>query len=289
MRLTKLPIFLLLIIFFLSGCSMQKLAVRSMSGILENSLVALYEEPDLELAQKAIASDIKLLEGLIKTDPNNEKLLLMAAQGFGSYALGFIEDKNPDRAKNFYLRGRNYGLRILNKNKSYRKAEKSNLDEFEKTLKKFGRDDVPAIFWTAYNWAGWINLNFSDPAALADLPRVQLLMQRVIELDDSYFFGGAHLFFAINFAMRPPMLGGDLEKAKIHFDRCFELSNFQFLLPYVYFAQHYLTRQFDEEEFKYILQKVIAAPIDILPEHQFPNAIAQRKAKMLLERVDDLF
>ena len=101
--------------FLISGCSIQKLAVRSMSGILDNSMAALYEETDLTLAEQAIASDLKLLEGLIKTDSENDKLLLLACQGFASYALGFVEDTDPVRAKKLYLRGRDYGLCIYEK------------------------------------------------------------------------------------------------------------------------------------------------------------------------------
>ena len=170
-------------------------------------MAALYEESDLDLAEQAIASDLKLLEGLIKSDPKNDKFLLLACQGFGSYALGFVEDTHPDRAQLFYLRGRDYGLKILNKNQDFNLAMNGSIDQLESALKKFNKKDVPTLFWTANNWASWINLNFTDPQALADLPKVQSIMQRVIDLDESYFYGGAHLFFGTIYAVRPPILG----------------------------------------------------------------------------------
>ena len=45
------------------------------------------------------------------------------------------------------------------------------------------RGDVPPIFWTAYCWAGWIQSNMGSAKALGDLPRVEALMSRVLELE----------------------------------------------------------------------------------------------------------
>jgi hypothetical protein len=260
-----------------------------MSGILDNSMAVLYEESDLTIAEQAIASDLKLLEGLIRSDPNNEKFLLLACQGFGSYALGFVEDTDPDRAQVFYLRGRDYGLKILNKNQDFYRAINGTIDGLESALKKLTKNEVPPLFWTANNWASWINLNLTEPQALADLPKVQAMMQRVIELDESYFYGGAHLFFGTIYAVRPPLLGGNIEKSQQHFDRCFEFCQGKFLLPYVYYARYYATRTLDEELFTSTLNKIVATPADILLEQRLPNAIAKRIAKQLLEQMEDFF
>jgi hypothetical protein len=108
-----------LVISSLGGCSIQKLAVRSTFSILENSMAALNEEDDLELAEMAIASNLKLLEGLIRTDPDNSELRLMAAEGYTSYALGFIEAESPGRASQFYLRAKEYGITILKRNREF--------------------------------------------------------------------------------------------------------------------------------------------------------------------------
>ena len=274
---------------FINGCSIQRLAIRSMSGVLNNSMNALYEESDLKLAEPAIASDLKLLEGLLKGDPDNDNLLFLATQGFAAYALGFVEDIDPPRAQKLYLRGRDYGLQILMKNDEFKKAYHQNAESFKHSLQSFTQNDVPALFWTANSWAGWINLSFTNTQALADLPRVQLLMQRVIELDETYFYGGAHLFFGTIYAARPPLLGGDPEKAKFHFTKCFEQADNKFLLPYVYYAKFYVTREFDEELFRETLGKVINTPGDILLEQTLPNAIAKQKARRLLEQIEDFF
>ncbi|MFZ5515103.1 MAG: TRAP transporter TatT component family protein [Candidatus Zhuqueibacterota bacterium] len=282
-------LFISLMSFLLFQCSVQRLAVRSMSGILQDNLTALYEETDLVLAEQAITSDLKLLEGLIKSDPENEHLLLMACQGFSAYAMGFVEDTDPVRAQRLYLRGKNYGLKILSKHSRIQDALTGPIEKFQSVVTKFSKNELPALFWTANSWGSYINLNMDNPGALVDLPRVQLLMNRVIELDESYYFGSAHLFFATLYAVRPPILGGDLKKAAHHFDVCFKYADEKFLLPYAYYAKYYLTRQFEQEQFRNTLNKVLEAPEDILPGQQLPNAIAKQKAKQLLARETEFF
>jgi len=282
-------VFLCSVLLLISGCSIQKMAIRSLGDVLDNSMVSLFEEDDLELAEHAIASDLKLLEALIKTDPENDKLLLMASQGFASYSLGFVEDREPERAKSLYFRGREYGMKQLQQQGHIKKGLSDDMTSFGSELGKLDRSDVPILFWTAYNWAGMINLSMTDPQALIDLPKVQLMMQRVIDLDESYFFGGAHLFFATIYAIRPPILGGSAEKAAEHFKRCFTYADDKFLLPYVYYARYYATRLMDRELFESTLDKVINTPASVLPDQQLPNKIAQQKANRLYMEVDQLF
>jgi len=268
---------------------MQRWAVRSTQGILENGLEVMYEEDDLPLAEQAAASNLKMVEALIRSDPNNETLLLMASQGYSSFALGFVEDTDRQRARKFYARGRDYGLRILMHRKKFREAMDADLARFKAALQSFTRKDVPALFWTANGWGNWINLGLSDPEALAQLPRVRLLMRRVIELDETYFYGSAHLFFGALYGAMPKMLGGDPQKSKQHFDRCLQINGGRFLMTYVLYAQYYAVQIQNRQLFQSLLNKVVDSSLDILPEQRLANRIAQRKAASLLAKVDDLF
>ncbi|MEJ2535996.1 MAG: TRAP transporter TatT component family protein, partial [Calditrichia bacterium] len=109
---TKIALsFLFLII--MSGCSLQKFALKTTTGLFKYGIEALYEEPDLIIAEQAIASNLKLLDGFYIAEPRNKELLLMLTQGYASYSLGFVEDKSVERAQLFYLRARDYGLDLL--------------------------------------------------------------------------------------------------------------------------------------------------------------------------------
>jgi len=268
---------------------MNKIAVKATGSIIEYGIEALEEESDIVFAQESAPGNLKLLEGLIKADPENEKLLLSASRGFAFYSLAFIEGKDKERAKYFYLKGKDYGLNILKKNKQFNEALNKDVDSFNQALKVFVKNDVPALFWSGFSWGSWINLNLDSPEALVELPKVEFIMQRVLELDETYYYGGAHTFFGTAYGFRPPMLGGNLEKAREHFDKAGKIADGKFLLNYVYKARYYAVPIQDRNLFEAILQEVILAPPDILPEQRLVNEIAKVKAKEMLSQIDEFF
>jgi hypothetical protein len=87
----------------------------------------------------------------------------------------------------------------------------------------------------------------------------------------------------------PKVMGGRPERAKEYFDRAAELTNGKFLLTYVYYAKTYAVQIQDQGLFETLLKKVDDAPVDILPEARLSNTIAKRKAKLLRERINELF
>jgi hypothetical protein len=156
-------------------------------------------------------------------------------------------------------------------------------------LDGFKRDDVPALFWTANAWASYINLNIDDVRALADIPKVQLIMRRVLDLDETYYYGGPHLFYGILAASRAPTLGGEPLKAREHFEACLRINEHKFLLAKYFYARTYAVQVQDRELFCRCLQDILADSSDSLPELRLANKIAKKKACHLLARADDLF
>ncbi len=272
----------------LQGC-VQTLAIRTVGGILDYGFEAFNEESDLRLAESALGSNLKLLEALIKADPENAELLLLASQGYSAYALAFAEDDSAERGQTFYLRGRDYGLRVLSQKGAFRAAVNGSPDEFQRGLQSLSKSDVPAVFWTAFGWAGYINLARTDIEALAAIPKVNAMMEFVLENDPAYYYGGAHLFFGSFLATTPVVLGGRPEKAKEHFDKALALNGGGFLMSYVYYARTYAVQVQDKQLFESLLKKVDNASLDILPEARLPNAIAKRKAHRLRDIMNELF
>ena len=268
---------------------LQTVAVKSTTGILDQGMAAVFEESDLQLAEQAIGSDLKLLEALHKSDPENDHLLIVLTQGYTGYALGFVEDQDPERAKVFYERARDYGLQVLRKNKKFNAAFDEDPATFIQGVDSFSDDDVPDLFWTANAWGSLINLSIADPAVIADLHKVNAMMDFVLRHDEKFYYGSAHLYFATILATTPKMLGGNPEKAKEHFEKCLAIGEGKLLLVYVYYAKSYAVQVQDKALFESLLKKVDEASIDILPEQRLVNAIAKRKAKALLARESELF
>ena len=282
------PIALLLTSVFLAGC-FQTIAIQTMAGIMDYGFEAFNEESDTELAKEGLGSNLKLIEALIKGDPENEKLLLYASQGYNAYALAFVEDDSVERARPLYLRGRDFALRILTQKSSFKSGMNGNLEAFEKAVGSLTKEDVPAAFWTAFGWGSYINISRTDPEAIADLPKAEALMDFVRRTDSTYYFGGAHLFLGTIEGTMPAVLGGRPEKAKQYFETSLSIGGGKFLMTYVYFAKTYAVQVQDQQLFESLLTKVIDAPADILPSAKFPNAVAKQKARRLLARANELF
>jgi hypothetical protein len=285
---TRILLILGLTISFHS-CSLDRFVIRQSAALLDYGVLALFEETDLILAEQALAADIKLIEGMIKGDPENQRLLLLASQAFSGYTLGFVEDESPERAKQLYLRGRNYGFRALLGDTEYESVLKEPLDRFNNRISGIEKDDLEPLFWAAFAWAGWITLSLDNPRALIDLPKVQVMMQRVLDLDDSFFHGAAYLFFGSIWGSRPPMLGGDPEKAKQYFEKNLEITQGKFLLTHIYYTQYYAIKTMNEEIFDQLIKQVEETSPDVLPGFQLLNVIAKKKADILKERRENYF
>jgi len=124
---------------------------------------------------------------------------------------------------------------------------------------------------------------------VADLPAIQLLLERADELDPGYMYGVPPLLLGSFHAARPPILGGDPERARGYFTRATEVGGGKLLLAPVFEARYYARAVLDEELYAARLRAVLAAPVDIAPDIRLLNAVAQRKAADLLARQDEYF
>ena len=114
-------------------------------------------------------------------------------------------------------------------------------------------------------------------------------MQRVLELDETFYYGGAHMYFGVYYGSRAPSLGGDFDKSLQHFDRAREITGGRLLIPDLLQAQYLARQQFDREQFHRLLTGIVEAPEDLMPELGLQNQIAKRKAAALLEKEAEWF
>ena len=273
---------------FLSGC-VKDIAVSTVGAIVDDGFEAFTEEQDLAFAEQALPANIKLLDVMLKNDPENARLLRLGSEGYSSYALAFLEDTDPARARAFYRRGKEYGMRILRRDASWARALDGTLEDLTGRLAEADQEDVPALFWTAFGWGSEIYLSLTSPDAIADLPRAEALMDFVARTDSTYYYAGADLFLGTLYGSRPKMLGGDLEKSRRHFDRALRLNGGRFLMTYVYCARSVAVQSLDEALFDEMLAKVDAASLEILPKARLANQVAKRKSELLKSRKSDLF
>ena len=275
--------------FFLISCSIDKMVIDFAQPIVDGGITALFQETDTEFAQYAMAANIKLLEGFLITDPENSELLANAAMGFAAYSLGYLEDTEPERAKEFYIRSMNYGLKALRQNSDFAENENEHFQNFEASLDSFDEDDVPALFWTALAWGLHIRLNLDKPESIVLLSKSEALMKRVYQLNPSYFGGGPDIFFGVIECVKPPIAGGDPARGKAHFEKALKISNNDFLITKAFMAQYYCPAVFDEELFDQLSEEVLKYGNAKNINFNLPNALAKKKIRYLMTQKDDLF
>ncbi|MEE8209217.1 MAG: TRAP transporter TatT component family protein, partial [bacterium] len=110
-----------------------------------------------------------------------------------------------------------------------------------------------------------------------------------LELDETYYDGGPHLFFIVALSSRPAMLGGNLAKAKEHYERVVELTEGRFLLAHVLFAEYYAVQAQDKGLFVRLCKQVLASPPTTVPRRGLLNAVARQRATILLKDADAYF
>jgi hypothetical protein len=272
----------------LSGC-VQTIAVNTVGNIVDQGFSAFTDDTDLVFVKDALPGNIKLLEVLLKNNPSNEKLLMLTSEGYSSYALAFLEDSDPVRAREFYLRGKEYGMRILDQDRELAEALTGPVEKLKAVLAQRGRETVPGAFWTAFGWGNYIYLSLQNTDAIADLPRTEALMQFVADTDSSYYYAGADLFLGTLYGSRPRIFGGNPEISRQHFARVLRITRGRLLLAYVYEARSYAVQTQDQPLFEHLLNIVDSTSVDVLPEFRLGNAIAKEKAKVWRAKEPNLF
>lgn len=282
-----------LVLFPLSGCFPMKSArVASVALTLDDVARATARHSDPELVRAGTPAYLMLLGGLLEAYPENRRLHLAACQAYASYAAALPwKAESAARIQALYLKARNHGYRALPGEIGGRfpSTAEGDIESFTALLRRLGAGEVPALFWTTAAWAGWIGASQGRPEALADLPALEAAIQRLLELDESFHFGGPHLLMAVYLSAKPPVSERQLAQAREHFDRTFQLGGDQVLSARVMYAEYYARGIRDRRLFESTLRGVLEAPEGQIPELTLSNALAREKASSLLERTDEYF
>jgi len=262
----------LLALAALSGCSLNRAAARFTSGMIDGGLPSVFSQADTQYVRDAMPANLQLMEILLRNDPDNKKLLVNASQGFCGYALMFVEDESPERASGFYAKGEAYAARAL-KGAATTAANKS---------------DVPPLFWNTFCKALYINLNRDKPEVLAELPTLEPAIEKLLGLDPSYYHNGAQSLMGAYYSLRPRMFGGDPDKAKSHFELALKGEGGSFLMNRFLYAKLAAVAAGDQALFENLLNSIISAETRE-GETRLPDEVAKIKAKILLEKKDELF
>jgi predicted anti-sigma-YlaC factor YlaD len=284
----------------LAGCSIRKVAINKLGDALAEGGTTFASDDDPELIRNAVPFSLKLIESLLAESPRHRGLLLAAASGFTQYAYAFIQQDAEEaddrdvaagtalrtRARRMYLRARDYGLRGLELD--HPGFERTLRDNAENAVTSAVRRDVPLLYWTAASWGSAITLSKDKPELVAEQPLVEALIDRALALDEAWDSGAIHSFLISFEPARQGAEGDATERARKHFERAMMLSGGGQAAPLVALAESVSLAGQDRKAFISYLTRALAVDPDAKPQWRLANLMAQRRARWLMAKVDDL-
>lgn len=284
-----------------SGCSIRRYALNQAADALAGSGANFASDDDPELVKAAAPFSLKLMESLLAENPRHSGLLTAAAAGFTQYTYAFVQqdadEAEPNdlaaaealraRARRLYLRAKGYGLRGLEvKHSGFTRTLLANPKAAARVTTKA---DVPLLYWTAASWASAISLSKDNPEIVGQIPPMEALVDRALELDESYADGAIHNFMISYEMSRPGVAGDPTARARKHFERSVALSHGTDASPFVALAEAVTIQKQNLKEFESLLNQALAIDPDARPDNRLVNTVMQRRARWLLSRKSELF
>jgi phage anti-repressor protein len=278
-----IPIFLwALFVVALGGC-----AAMATQGLAHDLGLAILNQDDPATVRAGAPAYLLLLDGLIQNSPNDETLLMAGAKLYGAYSTVFVEENQ--RARRLSQKAKDYGRRAMClRQPAVCTVDGQPYEQFSQVAATIPARDLPELYTYATAWASWIQARSDDWGALADVPKVQVLLERVVALDDGFESGQAHVYLGVIDTRLPASLGGKPEEGRAHFEKAIALSKGRNLVAQVEYARRYARLVFDRKLHDRLLEEVVAADPEE-PGLTLSNTLAQEQARELLATADEYF
>ncbi|MBI9076204.1 MAG: hypothetical protein JEZ02_12400 [Desulfatibacillum sp.] len=290
----KLLVVASLVLAMMTGSGCIKTAVRtgvhlSAVPVMDMMMASLLDSPSSALLKDGMASNVLLVTALAEMDPANQGLLSKTCFLYTAYGM-MVEDQDPAYAVELYTIAKGYGMRSLQCDKAFAKgmAEGRKIPELTGAL---GEKYMETLCWTGLAYGLYLMQNMDDPMALMDMPDCVAMVQRSMDLDDTYMFGVGKAFMGGYYAMLPEFLGlgGGPDASKAMFEEARKVSDGKFLMVDVFEARFLSTYVDDQDRFDLLLNRVIEADSSALSGGEGLNDLAKVKAEYFLSIKDTLF
>jgi len=304
-QISYLLAFCACIVFLSSSCSINKLAINAVSNALtgSGSSDVFTSDSDPKLVGDALPFAIKMYEALLSVNPGHQGLMVTTGSLFVMYSNAYVHgpaemlpsdkwqerEEAMNRAKKLYLRGYEIlGNALNSKFNGFRKASVTD-GSLAAVLEKCKKEDAGTLYWAVAGGMAAYSIDVFDFELSGRIPAWTAMIKRAYELDPDY--GGASLdeFLIIFYSSLPEMMGGDKEKARLHFQRALEKTNGNSTSAYISYAQSISVPAQDYDKFTECLEKALAVDPNADPSTRLMTIINQKKAQWLLDNAYNFF
>lgn len=268
-----------------SGCA--SLASNVAGDMAGNLSAAILDQDDPELVRESLPAYLLLLDSMARDPKAGPAVVGAAARLYAAYAVVFVDD--PARAATLAARARGYGDRAA----CLASPAACNLKDvpypdLDARLATLEQSAAGGLFAGAVGSLAYVRTHSDDWQALAELPRIEAVLKRLLVIGDPADAGTVNGYLGILATLRPPALGGKPEEGRAYFEKAVELTGGRDLSVLVDFARSYARLVYDRELHDELLNRVLAAD-----PHQdgytLLNTLAQKQASELLASANDYF
>lgn len=271
--------------FSLSGCAI--VVSSAASGLTDSISDSVLNQDDPETAKAALPTFMVLIDGMIRDNPEDPKLLASGATLYASYGAIFASD--DERASRLTRRARQYSFDAMCE--SYEPAcgwHGASYDEFVATLDGIGPKQAEYLYTYGFASLAFLRAHASDWNSLAELPQMEALFQRYMDISGDEVNSAVYMYMGILLTLRPPALGGEPERAREYFEKAIEVTGGKDLGVKVEYARGYAKLLYERELHDRLLNEVMAAD-PYQDGYTLSNVLAKEQAEVLLAEADDYF
>ena len=290
----------LLLLIFSFGCSLKRTISIQMEPLVNEVEKSILTESHEPISEYSLPFAIKFAEGFYGYYPKSKYFSSKLALLYGAYNLAYVDDgpysdfednvEEKQRAsKTLYKKSFDFGLKSLDLRLKGFASDYLDVEKLEKHLLKAKKRDVEALFWFSFSWSLLIINDLSDVENLLGLNNVFMIVERVIELDDGYFYGAPYALLAAYYGARTKSIGGDREKAIEMYELASKKGAGKSLIADYVMMRFVATQDQSSQAFEKYYQKIIAFDGSKSPELAYINVFLKRKARELYAKKDETF
>ena len=266
-----------------SGC-----AVNLKRNFARDFSKAVLNQDDPATVRDGVPAYLLLLDTLLQGGGADDADMLVAAGKLhGAYAAVFVN--NPWRANRMAIKAKKLArLALCQRHEGFCDGDPRSFYRLTVLLSDMTLKDLPALYTYGVTWAGWIKSTGGSWMAMAELPKVEAIIQRVVDLDSRYERGRPHLFLGVMNTLIPPAIGGKPEIGRRHFEKAIAISRGRDFQAKIQFAESYAKLVFNKKLYIRLINEVLKSnPKE--PDLTLSNVLAQRQARRLLKEIDEYF
>ncbi len=273
---------IILLLAAISGCT--SMVANRLADNLGNAILS---QDDPETVRQGVPAYLLMLDSLVLQNPDDAATLKASAALHSAYAGMFAQ--TPAQAQRLANKAKQQSrMALCQRQPAVCKHDGGTLADFQSSLTNVDADDIAYLYTYGTAWATWIQANKGNWNALADLPKVEAVMLRIVAIDERYEWGRAHLYLGVINSQLPPTLGGQPEKGRAHFEQAIAISQGQDLIAKVELARNYARLAFDKELHDQLLNEVLATTTTI-NTLTLSNTLAKEAAHELLATSAEYF